>query len=428
MSGDTPDADGGDYPRLRAVEAFPVDHEGEPFIALRDPAGYAPSVVMLPAPVVEILALFDGSHSIVDIQADLMRRHGEIVPRAQIESLVSGLDEHGFMESPRFARRRAAIEGEFLASPTRPASHAGGAYAAEPDELRLAMDAFFTHAEGPGPIDWPAPVGAGASRATSVGPSLAGAIAPHIDFHRGGPAYAWAYRRLAERSDGDLFVIFGTCHAGITDPFALTRKDYATPFGPAAVDHAFVEAVTARAGQDCFASELAHRGEHSIEFQAVFLRYLYGTRREFTIVPILASFAHEALARGHGPERDPRVPRFLDAVADAIAASRRRVVVIAGADLAHVGPRFGDAEPVSADELARIEREDREMLGAVETGEARAFFDAVARDGDRRRICGYSPIYATLRVLGRSRGDLHRYGQWPDPQAVVTFASMTLEK
>jgi len=110
-----------------------------------------------------------------------------------------------------------------------------------------------------------------------------------------------------------------------------------------------------------------------------------------------------------------------------MAVSRRRVVVVAGADLAHMGPRFGDPEPVSPHELQRIEREDREMLGAVEAGDARAFFDAVARDGDRRRICGYSPIYATLRLLGRARGELRRYGQWPDPQGVVTFASVTFE-
>jgi len=41
-----------EHPRLRPVEAFPVDHEGERFLALRDPAGYAPSVVMLPGAVV----------------------------------------------------------------------------------------------------------------------------------------------------------------------------------------------------------------------------------------------------------------------------------------------------------------------------------------------------------------------------------------
>jgi MEMO1 family protein len=406
-----------EHPRLRPVEAFPVDHGGERFLALRDPAGYAPSVVMLPGGVVEIVALFDGGHTIVDIQAELTRRHGEIVPRAQIEALIDGLDEHGFMESERFAERRAAIDGEFLGAPIRPASHAGGAYAAEPAELRLTMDGFFTHAEGPGSIEW----------ATGSGATITGAISPHIDFHRGGPAYAWAYRRLAERCQADLFVILGTCHAGMGDPFALTRKDYATPFGPAAVDREFVEVLAKRAGQDCFASELAHRGEHSIEFQAVFLRYLYAARRDFTIVPILASFAHEALARGNGAEDDPRVPRFLDALGETIAASGRRVAVIAGADLAHMGPRFGDPAPILPPELERIEHEDREMLGAVQSGDARAFFEAVARDGDRRRICGYSPIYATLRVLGRPRGDLLRYGQWPDPEGVVTFASMTFD-
>jgi MEMO1 family protein len=406
-----------DRPRLRPIEAFPVEHEGERFLALRDPAGYAPSIAMLPGPAVEIVALFDGEHSIVDIQAELMRRHGEIVPRAQIESLVDGLDQYGFMDSPRFAERRAAVDGEFLASPARPASHAGGAYPADPDELRRTMDGFFTHDDGPGAIEWPA----------DAGGTVSGAIAPHIDFHRGGPAYAWAYRRLAERCEADLFVILGTCHAGMADPFALTRKDYDTPLGPAPVDRDFVDALAARAGQDCFASELAHRGEHSIEFQAVFLRHLYAGRRDVTVVPILASFAHEALARRRGPEDDPRVPRFLDALGETIAASGRRVAVIAGADLAHMGPRFGDPAPISAAELEQIGREDRRMLEAVAAGDPRAFFDAVARDGDRRRICGYSPIYATLRTLAGTRGQLQRYGQWPDPEGVVTFASMTFE-
>ena len=67
------------------------------------------------------------------------------------------------------------------------------------------MDAFFTHEEGPGAIAWPPTLGR---------PTVEAIIAPHIDFHRGGPAYAWAYRDLAERCAADLFVIVGTCHVG----------------------------------------------------------------------------------------------------------------------------------------------------------------------------------------------------------------------
>ena len=404
-----------DRPRLRrAIEAFPVEQDGQPLVGVRDPAGYTSAMLVLSRPLLEIVALFDGEHSIVDIQAEIMRRRGELVRREQIEEIVQALDAQGFLETEAFAARRRSVDEAFLAAPVRPAAHAGGAYAGEAAELRRAMDGFFTSPAGPGAISWP-----------SGSPSgLGGIVAPHIDFHRGGPAYAWAYRDLAERSDADCFVIFGTCHAGMPDPFALTRKDYATPLGPAIVDRDLVNAVAARAGQDCFGSELAHRGEHSIEFQAVFLRHLFGARRDFTIVPVLASFAHEALAQGRGPEDDPRVPRFLDALGESIAASGRRVAVIAGADHAHVGPRFGDPEPLTPDDLGRVGREDRAMLGAVEAGDPRAFFAAIEADGDRRRICGFSPIYALLRMLPGAAGRVRHYGQWPDPQAAVTYASV----
>ena len=431
-------------PGLRAVEAFPVEHEGRSCVALRDPAGYTDAIVLLHGPLLVIVSLFDGGHTVADIQAAVMRRHGQLVERRQIEEIAEALDQQGFLDSPGFAGRRAVIDGAFLASPTRPATHAGGAYAGEPGELRAMLDGFFAPPDGPGPIDGAraaepegrgqsaAPERRGRSAATerrgqSAATEVRGVIAPHIDFHRGGSAYAWAYRELAERSAADLFVIFGTCHAGMEHPFALTRKDYASPLGDVRVDRDFVDALASRARQDCFGSELAHRVEHSIELQTVFLRHLYADRRDVSIVPVLASFAHEAMHRGQRPDDDPRVPRFLEALAETMAAGRRRVALIAGADLAHVGPRFGDPEPVGAPELARIEREDVAMLESVAAGDPQAFFESVASDGDRRRICGYSPIYALLRSLGGAIGSVKRYGQWPDPNGVVSFASVVFE-
>ncbi|MBM3219614.1 MAG: AmmeMemoRadiSam system protein B [Candidatus Rokubacteria bacterium] len=413
-------------PRLRNVEAFPVEHEGERVVALRDPSGFTPAVVLLPGPLLEIVSLFDGEHRLVDVQAVVMRQHGRLVTAAEIEGIVASLDEHGFLDTPRFAERQAALEAEFRAAPTRPASHAGGSYASDPDELRRAMDGFFTTDGGPGAIDRREGTGAGGRSSARVpAPAIVRAvIAPHIDYHRGGAGYAWAYRDLAERCDADLFVVFGTCHAGLREPFALTRKPYETPLGAAPADLDFIEALVKRARHDCFASELGHRGEHSIEFQAVFLRYLFGRRRDFTIVPILASFAHEALARGRRPTDDPRVMAFLDAIAETAEAQRRRVAFVAGADLAHVGPRFGDPKPVAEAELRRIEREDRAMLEPVSAGDAEGFFSSIEADGDRRRICGFSPIYAMLHCLPGVRGTVRHYGQWPDPQAVVTHASV----
>jgi len=403
---------GADRPRLRTLEAFPVEQDGERLIGLRDPGGFTEQVVLLPIPALDIVSLFDGERSVAEIHEVVRARHGDGAPAAEdIARFAERLDEAGFLDSPAFEARRRAIEETWLAAPSRPATHAGGAYADAPDDLKGQIDAFFVHGDGPGmPVPRPG------------APKLRGLIAPHIDFHRGGPTYGWAYRALVERSDADLFVVLGTCHAGMADPFAVTLKPYDTPLGSASVDSDFFEALSRRYGHDLLASQAAHRNEHSIEFQAVMLRRLLG-HRPFTILPILASFLHEAIWTGADAEGDPRVPRFLDALAETINASTRRVCVIAGVDLAHVGPRFGDAEANTAAFLERVARDDHKMLEAVTAAEPAAFFASVAADGDSRRICGLSPIYAFLRVLPGIRGELLRYSQWPDPQGAVTYCA-----
>jgi hypothetical protein len=117
------------------------------------------------------------------------------------------------------------------------------------------------------------------------------------------------------------------------------------------------------------------------------------------------------------------VPRFLDALLGAMAVSRRRVCLVAGVDLAHVGPRFGDPEPNTADSLRAVEAADLGMLEAITAGDPTAFYASIAHDGDRRRICGLSPIYTFLRALPGVEGRLLRYSQWPDPQGAVSFCA-----
>ena len=413
-----PDAPGA--PRLRPVEAFSAVVDGREVICLRDPSGLTEAVLTVPRPVVTILALLDGTRWIRDVQAEIMRQHGTLVPSDQLEALVETLDRHLFLEGGRLEAERARLAAAFRESPIRPAVHAGRAYAGEAAALASELEGFVVHPEGPGPVAGP--------RA----PTLRGLIAPHIDFRRGGPAYAWAYKSVAEACDADCFVVFGTAHAGLDGhPFALTRKPYDTPLGPMAVDDEVVEALVRRAPGELFAAELAHRAEHSIEFQAVCLRYFGADtrgREGVRIVPILASFVHECLARGRDPTADPAVAGVLDALRETMGAVPRRYCLVAGADLAHVGPRFGDPEPVSRRRLARIETEDLALLSLVTGVDPGGFFSSVAADGDSRRICGLSPIYALLATLPAGRGRLLRYGQWPDPQGTVTFASVAFEE
>jgi hypothetical protein len=401
------------------VEAFPADVEGRPVVCLRDPSGVTEAVLTVPQPLLPILALLDGSRSLVDVQAEIMRQHGELVLRSQLESIVEALDQHLFLEGPRVEKERRRQRAAFLAAPVRQAAHAGRAYPANEEALRAALDACFAPPDGPG-----AP---GAGR----GARIRGLVAPHIDFGRGGPVYAWGYGALGEAEPADCVVILGTAHAGLDGhPVALTRKPYDTPLGPLVVDDEVVEAVARRVPGDAFAAEPAHRAEHSIEFQAVWLQYLRQRARaggEPRIVPVLVSFAHECLVGGRDPARDATVRGALEALRDALAAVPRRYWLVAGADLAHVGPRFGDPWAVDRAVRTRVATEDRALLEAVAAGDADAFLAEAARQGDRNRICGLSPIYALLALLPGSRGRVLRYGQWPDPKGMVSFASVVLE-
>ena len=237
-------------------------------------------------------------------------------------------------------------------------------------------------------------------------------------FHRGGRRSV-GLSRVIERSDDDIFVSLH-CH-GAPDPFAATLKAFET--SRTAPDRDFFDALERRCGGGLLASEAAHRTEHSIEFQVVMLRHLLGKRRPFTILPVLASYVHEAVRARSDPEADPRVPRFIDGLLETMAASGRKTCLIAGVDLAHVGPRFGDPEANTDDSLAAVAAADRSMLEAVVAGEPTSFYASVAHDGDRRRVSATSEIYTFLRALPGVRGRLIRYSQWPDPEGAVTFCA-----
>jgi len=171
-----------EYPKLRSVEAIPTEVNGNRVLCLRDPANYAESVLFVPLQALEIIRHFDGKHSILDIQAEYVRRHGELLFREKVEEIIATLDQHYFLESERFEQYRREVEARFRQVETRAAFSAGKSYPLEPSALREMLDRILAHPKGPGPL-----VKAGTLRAL---------IAPHIDFIRGAVGYAWAYRSL----------------------------------------------------------------------------------------------------------------------------------------------------------------------------------------------------------------------------------------
>ncbi|HEY8476948.1 MAG TPA: hypothetical protein VIN09_08790, partial [Chloroflexota bacterium] len=84
----------------------------------------------------------------------------------------------------------------------------------------------------------------------------------------------------------------------------------------------------------------------------------------------------------------------------------------------------GDPRPLDRADWMLLERADRAMIEEIVKGDAEGFFRNVMDEGDRRRICGLTPIYVFLRLLEGVRGELLQYFQWPDPNGTVTFATI----
>ena len=121
------------------------------------------------------------------------------------------------------------------------------------------------------------------------------------------------------------------------------------------------------------------------------------------------------------------VTAFLDACRGIVEATPQRLSVIAGADLAHVGRRFGDAFDVDNTLVSAVEASDREDLQHVLAGDADCFYQSVMRDQNRRRVCGLNCIYAALRTVHGSirDGELLHYDYAHDPAGgIVSFADI----
>ncbi len=403
-----------EYPKMRYVEVIPAEADGERVICLRDPQNLSDKVLAVSIETLRIMSLFDGTKSARDIQTLVMERFGELVLSDDIEALIKQLDEALFLESENFRLYKSRIESGFLESSTREPSHAGLSYPNDPQELERWFQAFFRKAEEVLP------------HAQAPG-KLRGLISPHIDYRRGGVSYAMAYRELLRGSEADTYIIFGTSHyAEVDNPFILTRKSFLTPLGEAETDRKIIERLENACGWDLYEGETSHRTEHSIEFQVAFLQHILNGKKKFRIVPILCNSFYRLVMAGRSPAEDDMVSGFLGAVAEIVRDSGDNVFVIAGADMAHVGLKFGDKEPVDDLTLGRIRERDMLSLSFGEKMDREGFYRSVEEEKDWRKVCGLSPIYATLATIEAARGKLLDYGQAlePDTGSVVSYASM----
>ncbi len=418
------------HPCIRSLELVPLGGD-DAMYALRDPYGFSKTVA-LPMAAAMLVTLMDGKRSWTELRDEFGQKIGKSISLEDVERIVKQLDDGCFLDNDRFAEHQGALLSAYRELEVRPAAHAGGAYPEEEDALRTFLGEHFLSEAGPGLLPWEG------SAAADFGPPaeqrLCGVMSPHIDLHRGGPAFAWAYDRVVAESDAEVYVILGTAHTPLKGFYSVSRKHFDTPLGRVDTDKKFVEDFQQRlsianADEDTlaiFEDELPHRREHSIEFQALMLQYILGGRRDFQIIPILVGSFHPFVLHNRSPGDSPVVADFISALRATVAACGKKVCFVAGVDLAHIGKQFGDESLLDDDRLKSQWADDQHLLTNACEGDPEGWFIHVAAQQDRNRICGLAPTYTMLETMRPGRGELLKYDQAvaEDRSSCVSFASM----
>ncbi|MCX7603162.1 MAG: AmmeMemoRadiSam system protein B [Bryobacteraceae bacterium] len=398
-------------PRLRMdLDFLPSPLEDRPGLMMRDPFGYSDVTLIVPPPLVPLLAMFDGEQSEDELRAAIYRMTNDLRSGEIMDHLKNALERAGFLEGPVFEQMKEARQRAFAESPIRQPAHAGSAY---PDEGGMLREWMSQQGLEPG----------------GDGEDLVGIAAPHVSPEGGWASYREAYRVLGRGLADRVFVVLGTSHYGEPEKFGLTRKDFVTPFGTARTERALVERLASRAPRASKMEDYCHAVEHSIEFQVVFLQALFGP--EVRILPILVGPFARSLYRGGRPEEDECVREFLDALGELQAAEGKRLCWVLGVDMAHMGRRYGD--PIQAEaqrgEMLEVAERDKARIQKLEQGDAEGFWNLVQPNHDDLKWCGSAPFYTFLKAVPEARGRMRHYEQWNiDPQSVVSFGAIEFRR
>lgn len=405
-----------DYkPKMRYdIEAVPAKtDDGTLLYGLKDIVDQREKFLWLPQDMFYLLQFFDGRHSRADIKAEYMRKFGDFLFDENYVRLLQRLDEYYFLDNDRSRKRMQNLTIAYRQLPHRAPISAGNSYPAEPDALADKLDTL---------VDLATTQRNGAA-VNLDGSAIKAVVVPHIDIRLGGTTYAHAYRLLAQSTPADLYVILGIGHQGIPNLFSLTSQDFETPLGMVRTDKSLVEEISARSDFDFLKNELAHRDEHSIEFQTIFLKHFI--QSDFKILPVLCSFSHSIFSRPKSAALE-KFKAFIRVLKSTLSRYPGTVTIIASVDFSHVGTKYGDLRPPSPSFLAQVERSDRDVIDALVQFDQQQFQQKFLANDNQYRICGYSALTTMLELVSPSHSYFLDYNSavMDEQRSRVTFASL----
>lgn len=386
-------------PHIRPVQLIPVQKEGKQFLALRDPGQLTKQTMVVPPQTMQLLQQFQGLHDI-EVIAETLE-----TPIEQVTKLAEGLDQVGLLWGPTFEKLERQRREEIAAHGAIICNSANG-LGDSAESCRAQLQSWIDETEDP-----------------ELEGTVRGIVAPHLDYQRGWPNYAGAYRCLEYAEIPDRVIVLGTNHFGIGDGAIMTQWGFETSFGRCEADKDVIERVVSRVGEGIVIDQLDHVGEHSIQLQIPWIQHRWGN------VPIIAALLPDPLAPMIEDD-DERVDgqTLVDALRDALDEAGGSSFFVASADLSHVGPQFGEPRPIDDQRRHDVELHDREMMGKYVSGDAEEFLSAMQWNHNPTRWCSVGNMLTTLQLLSPCEVELIDYRQAYDEQgnALVSSAAIAI--
>ncbi len=397
-------------PRIRVgIDASDFPETPDGMITLHDRAGISRATINVSPVAAWLIMRMNGSNTLSDIRTAFEQEANQLIPDGTLENMVDQLDKCLFLEGPTFERHYTALVSQYRALPSRPRLAMG--LPTEAGEMAARLNDILEGAESADGDD-----------------QIVGLIAPHLDYPRGRPCYAAAYAQVARRRPPERIIIIGTNHSPRTYDPVLTGSDFETPLGRSRTDTEFLERLENRCG-NMRRYELDHMAEHSVELQVIWCQHLFGAHT-FDVVPILCADptvpreAYPPVVEGAG------IAEVADAIRALVDADPKDTLLIAGADLSHVGRAFGDQRALDPAYLDEVKQRDEAVLAHVNLNNAEAFVAEFACGNNPTQVCSVGCMYLLMRTLAGAQAGVVDYHQAVDQaaQTGVTCAAAVFRR
>ena len=222
-----------------------------------------------------------------------------------------------------------------------------------------------------------------------------GGIVPHAGWVFSGAVAAKVFKCISVKTNPDTFILLGAVHTWKPRGNSIyTSGSWTTPLGDVKVDDDAAQTLLDALAGDVIEDPYAHEGEHSLEVQLPFIKYLCPDAK---IVPIAIPPDENAHVTGRK-------------IGEAVSGMGKKIVVVGTTDLTHYGDSYGFTPYGYGEEAKKLMKGSDSRI--IELALRMRSVEIRKEAQNNHNACGSGALAATVaavKAMGAEKGYLLEY-------------------